>query len=263
MKNALKYLMLWQKKRSELPVNDNPQADWNEMRSLLDRHMPVTGNGGGGVPSKKFKLWPMLLVSLSAAAMTYFGAHIIEKRNQRHQQHNKSYKIKTGTGHYSDSLFAVDSLKTKDSTGDNQDSLTGLKQATTNNPGIATPGSDKAANTASGAVRAKDSTATGSSSVLANSAAKNRVAVNNQQNKNAGQNSLVNNQTRRNRPFLLHAGKNSTVSAGGKNPALFQSQGTGQTNTPNTPGHQYNARCNQQPNAARRVDIFNTRAAKT
>ncbi len=235
--------MLWQKKRSELPVNDNPQADWNDMRSLLDKHLPVTGNSGGGLSSKKFKLWPMLLVSLSAAAMTYFTVHIVEKRNKQYQHHNKNYKLRAGTSHYGDSLSSADSSTRKDSTANKDDSLAGLKQAGANNPGMAKPGSDKTANTTSGTIPAKDSSAAakGGNSVLANISVKSRAIVNSRQNKNAGRTSLANNQVGHNRPFSSRGGQNSTILAPGTNQGLFQSRGTRQPNTSNMAGHQYNA----------------------
>ena len=47
MKNALKNFLLWQKKRNELQVNDDPQADWGQMQWLLDEHMPVVKKPGG------------------------------------------------------------------------------------------------------------------------------------------------------------------------------------------------------------------------
>jgi hypothetical protein len=36
MKHSLKNLNLWQKKRNELPINDEPQNDWLAIQSLLD-----------------------------------------------------------------------------------------------------------------------------------------------------------------------------------------------------------------------------------
>jgi hypothetical protein len=37
----MKRTELWQKKRAELPVNGNPEADWLEMRSILNKRMPA------------------------------------------------------------------------------------------------------------------------------------------------------------------------------------------------------------------------------
>ena len=53
MKNSLKYLGLWQKKRSELKINDDPQADWMQMQDLLDKHLHDAGSGGGGSSHSK------------------------------------------------------------------------------------------------------------------------------------------------------------------------------------------------------------------
>ncbi|WP_259071526.1 PorT family protein [Mucilaginibacter sp. X4EP1] len=75
MKSSFKYLTLWQKKRSELLVNDDPQTGWMEMQSLLDEHLPVSGEKTSRF--KKIKILPSLFIAFSAAAMVYTSAHII------------------------------------------------------------------------------------------------------------------------------------------------------------------------------------------
>src|SRR6185503_18550250 len=85
MKNSLKYFLLWQKKRDELPVSDDPQADWSQMQSLLDEHMPVKKTGG----FKGFRTLPAILVTFSAAAMIYIASNIyhLEKHHQAVTHH--------------------------------------------------------------------------------------------------------------------------------------------------------------------------------
>ena len=85
MKNSLKYFLLWQNKRNELPVQDDPQADWNQIQSLLDKHMPVKKTGG----FKGFKTLPALFITFSAAAMIYLAGNIysLEKHNHAAKRH--------------------------------------------------------------------------------------------------------------------------------------------------------------------------------
>jgi hypothetical protein len=104
MKNALKNILLWQKKRNELQVNDDPQADWGQMQSLLDEHMPVVKKPGG---FKGFRTLPVILITFSAAAMIYVAGNIynLEKRNHAAKdRHHKSNPARPGA-HFADSLY--------------------------------------------------------------------------------------------------------------------------------------------------------------
>jgi len=73
MKKTFNYPELWQKKRSELPVNGSPDADWAQMRSILDKQMPVST-----VPKKPFRLklpkWGLhVFVGVSSVVAVYTG----------------------------------------------------------------------------------------------------------------------------------------------------------------------------------------------
>ena len=98
MKNSLKYFGLWQKKRSELRIGDDPQTDWQQMQALLDQHLPIEE----GKPSraKGFKLMSVLFVSMSAAAMTYIVSNVIEIKKHKHNHtfgyHHKNNKVVPG-----------------------------------------------------------------------------------------------------------------------------------------------------------------------
>ena len=86
MKNALKDFLLWQKKRNELPVNNDTQADWGRMQSLLDEHLPVVKKPGG---FKGFRTFPAILITFSAAAMIYIAGNIysLEKHDHAIEHH--------------------------------------------------------------------------------------------------------------------------------------------------------------------------------
>jgi len=43
MKNSLKYLGLWQQKRSELRIDDDPKTGWQQMQGLLSQYLPLEG----------------------------------------------------------------------------------------------------------------------------------------------------------------------------------------------------------------------------
>lgn len=112
MKSSLRYLMLWQKKRNELPINDDPQTDWMEMQSLLDTHLPV--NGKKASRFKKIKLLPTLFITFTAAAMVYTAARVvINKAGKHHITYHRGHGH-----HFSKTSSPVDSLYTDSLIGD-------------------------------------------------------------------------------------------------------------------------------------------------
>ncbi len=117
MKSSLKYLMLWQKKRNELPFNDDPQTGWAEMQSLLDTHLPVSSEKTSRF--KKIKVLPALFIAFSAAAMVYTASRVVINKVSKHHlayHTGKNY-------HFNKTSFATDSLSA-DSGVESSDSTT-------------------------------------------------------------------------------------------------------------------------------------------
>jgi hypothetical protein len=240
MKNSLKYLGLWQKKRSELKVSDDPQADWMQMHDLLDKHLPENGQGGGASHSKKFKLLPILLISLSAAAMTYFAARIVEIRKQRYQQHH-SHHNRHRSGVYNDSMLNADSSLIKDSTSNNEDSIQALKQAEAlQEGGTAKPGFDKTSkdslSTDNKINKGSSSISKGNSSPALNNAGNNHLVANSsyQHNNNSSQAFLTNHQAKTNKPFPSRTQISNSLLNPGTNRSRNQSQRTRHATDHNT-----------------------------
>ena len=130
MKNSLKYFSLWQKKRGELQIDDDPQKDWAEMHSLLDQHMPTSAVGETGTGSKVFKSLSVTFISLSAAAMVYVAAHVVEL--EKHKQSSFNYKRAHKTILNSDSVSnsgISDSLSGKSSAVNIKDSTLAIDQS--------------------------------------------------------------------------------------------------------------------------------------
>jgi len=123
MKNASKNFLLWQRKRNELPVNDDLQADWGHMASLLDEHMPVVKKTGG---FKGFRGLPAIFITFSAAAMLYVAGNIytLDKRSHGVKHHfHKGNPMRPGS-HLSN---IPDSTNTKANTAN---TLPGSKYST-------------------------------------------------------------------------------------------------------------------------------------
>jgi hypothetical protein len=110
MKNLIQYLELWQKKRGELRVDTDADADWMEMRALLDKHMPGNDDGGGGSKTGGIRLLPTLLVALSAAAMTYFTAKVVQTKPKAAHTKNEIHQRNRGfNSNGNDSSLTYDS----------------------------------------------------------------------------------------------------------------------------------------------------------
>jgi hypothetical protein len=167
MKNSLKYFGLWQKKRSELRINDDPQTDWQHMQGLLDQHLPV--EAGKPSRSKGFKLMSVLFVSMSAAAMTYIVSNIVEIKKHKHG-HTFSYHHKNKIISSIDSISnntIPDSL-THNSTTETKDSLSTVNSsADLQNERQSNPGAAKSSGIASAksAANASASTPSGAGTI--------------------------------------------------------------------------------------------------
>ncbi|MFI5139119.1 MAG: hypothetical protein ACHQIM_14950 [Sphingobacteriales bacterium] len=182
MKNSFKYLKLWQKMRSGLPVTDDQQADWLDMQALLDQQMPVIATDSEKpAKSKRFKLLSVMFVSLSAAAMTYVVTNVMELN--KHHTYNNHQKYKTYLHKESASISGVPNSTSAGNTANRiKDSLLAAPlQAATQKAGIVKPGlSEKSAtNTSAGKLPDKNSAVSVSKNKLtaANGPNNNQSAV--------------------------------------------------------------------------------------
>jgi len=166
MKNSLKNLKLWQQKRSELPVDENPQAGWAQMQSLLNTHLPagkpvpkITPHGTG-----YFKLLSLLVATSAVTVAVYFAVHKgITKQHSHHTKPKTTLnKLTAKDTLATDSLTPNGTLvnKTDSVAAMNGQAETGTKanENLTTAAGKATPGVNKAEENI--AAEAKKSSAT-------------------------------------------------------------------------------------------------------
>jgi len=71
MKRALNNPNLWQKKRSQLPVDGNPDMDWLHIRDALDKRMPVSAPVKKPYRFKSTKWWFNGLIVATSAIVIY------------------------------------------------------------------------------------------------------------------------------------------------------------------------------------------------
>ncbi|MDN5285557.1 MAG: outer membrane protein beta-barrel protein [Mucilaginibacter sp.] len=138
MKNSLKNLNLWQKKRNELPISDEPQKDWLEMQNLLDLHLPVTHtavpkkvSGSKGLKVikalKAIKGSSMIFISLATITCIGIVTYAVKiKHQQQTQPHHKIHRPIITKDSLSNPII-VDSLNLTDSIHHEKDSLPALK----------------------------------------------------------------------------------------------------------------------------------------
>lgn len=82
MKKTVNYPELWQKMRSGLPVEGDPDADWLQMHSVLDNVMPVSTVVKTPYGTKALKLFYKLLIGVSTAVVVYQGVKLLLSKNQ-------------------------------------------------------------------------------------------------------------------------------------------------------------------------------------
>ncbi len=119
MSNVLKYLMLWQQKRAELPVIDNQQTSWLEMQALLDEHMPVGQpiySPGNLSHFAKFKLLYAVAAAIIAAAIIYAVLHHHTQTNNG--KTDKIGQIKNGKNNSDNSMSIKDKQPQNNTTND-------------------------------------------------------------------------------------------------------------------------------------------------
>ncbi|GAA4324447.1 hypothetical protein GCM10023149_26050 [Mucilaginibacter gynuensis] len=91
MKQALKYLELWQQKRAGLPINDDANADWLDMQAMLDVQLPGGSTGGGSITQYmqafKYKLLSYIVVAVSVTTVLYFALHKKQADDKDYKKH--------------------------------------------------------------------------------------------------------------------------------------------------------------------------------
>jgi hypothetical protein len=138
MKDLFKDPDLWRQKRAELPVDSEPQSGWQEMQSILDKHLPVLPLTAAPHVSKlakiikavkAMKVTSILIASLTVATVTGTAIYLINNEQHKNASHRKSKKHSPVMGKDSlvDSLTA-NSSNLNDSPDIVRDSLNGLKE---------------------------------------------------------------------------------------------------------------------------------------
>ena len=73
----LKHLEFWLKKRNELPVKGDPNADWLKMQAVLNEQMPSSGNIKKPYNPRAIKWLYKLLIGFSAVIAVYKGGRLL------------------------------------------------------------------------------------------------------------------------------------------------------------------------------------------
>jgi hypothetical protein len=136
MKDLFKDPDLWRQKRAELPVDSEAQSGWQEMQSILDKHLPVLPLTSAPHISKAAKIikavraikaTSVLIASLTVATVAGTAIYLVktgQHKNIIHHQHKKHSHV---IGNDSlDINITVDSLNQNT----NVDSLQALKELT-------------------------------------------------------------------------------------------------------------------------------------
>ncbi|MES2377554.1 MAG: porin family protein [Bacteroidota bacterium] len=158
--------LLWQQKRNDLPIDENPQADWAEMNQLLNEQMPV-GTGATATPSlfktflahiARFKLLFSLAALLVAGTAAYFlidHGTIVQTKPDNHSE-TKANKSAL-QNNPANNLAITDSVANKAVADDNNAVTNGAKKSLDNKNKASVPVSHTNAgtiNTAGGAPKA-------------------------------------------------------------------------------------------------------------
>jgi hypothetical protein len=212
MKNSLNKLNLWQKKRNELPIQDEPQNDWSTMQSMLDLHLPLMPVIPQKVPvsSKAVKIIKalkaikgssLLFASLTAAACAGLVIYSVHKKHQQHTktEHKKHRSINPKDT--SSNTLVIDSLNLTDSIDNKRDSLSTLIPPTTGKDT-----NDVTQNHTSPVVKNRNITVptNNGSQTIAGGNNKKYPAITSYNNQQAAQsNTITNGPTKNNTPILL------------------------------------------------------------
>lgn len=103
MKDLFKDPDLWRQKRNELPVDSEPQSGWQEMQSILDKHLPLLPLAPAPHVSKvakvikaikAMKATSVLVTSLTIATVTGTAIYVVKTRQHEHVVHHQPHKNK-------------------------------------------------------------------------------------------------------------------------------------------------------------------------
>lgn len=120
MKDLFKDPDLWRQKRGELPVDSEAQTGWQEMQSILDKHLPVLPLTSAPHVSKAAKIikalkaikaTSVLIASLTVATVAGTAIYLVKTDQHKNKTHRQPKKHRNVIGN--DSLNAnitVDSL---------------------------------------------------------------------------------------------------------------------------------------------------------
>lgn len=135
MKDLFKDPDLWRQKRGELPVDSEPQNGWQEMQSILDKHLPVLPVTAAPPISKLAKIikavkamkaTSILIASLTVATVTGTAIYLIKNEQDKNTSHYQPKKHNRIIGKDSlNTTSASDSLINLNTGAD--DSLQALK----------------------------------------------------------------------------------------------------------------------------------------
>jgi hypothetical protein len=241
--------LLWQQKRNDLPIDQNPQADWAEMNQLLNEQMPVS-NGAVAPQSlfktilvhiARFKLLFTLAALLVAGTATYF---LIDHNTTVQTNPHDHSKIKANNSYLQNSsannLAITDSVINK-AVGDDNNVVTNRAEKSLDNKNKASVPdnhtSTGTSNTASGVVEAAPE--------INNSADKSLSPVNNDKSNISKRPSL------NNRIPSLSADEKRNTSSSGKIGIVSKLRGSH--------GHGSNSRINFNNSVSRIINRNNIR----
>src|ERR1041385_7965239 len=152
MKNLIQYLKLWQKKRGQLQIDSDADADWLDMHALLDKHMPGNDDGGGGSKIGGIGLLSIILLIFSVAAGVYFAAKVVQTKQKASYTKNKIHSGTRGFNTVKDSSAKSGNLQSpSDSVANTKQYSTAESKSGRNNSSVKSGklqlGSDSVANT--------------------------------------------------------------------------------------------------------------------
>ncbi|WP_114938161.1 outer membrane beta-barrel protein [Mucilaginibacter endophyticus] len=120
MKDLFKDPDLWRQKRDQLPVDAEAQSGWQEMQSILDKHLPLLPLTSAPHVSKMakaikaikaMKATSILIASLTVATVTGTVIYIIKSGQHQNTSHHQPQKHRQAIGKDSlNTVMTVDSI---------------------------------------------------------------------------------------------------------------------------------------------------------